>query len=72
MSKVMWQSGLIVCIILVFVCDNIYNVKRIVLKFHGYHSDIKECMLSSLDIFHNLGHYIWRESVYAKLVNVYH
>ena len=29
-------------------------------------------MLSSLDIFHNLGHYILREGVYATLADVFH
>ena len=42
------------------------------MNFQCYHSDIKVCKLSSLDIFRNLWHYIWYEGVYAILVDVYH
>ena len=47
-----------------------YIVKESVLKFQCYHSDIKVCLLSYLDIFRNLGHYIWYEGVYEILADV--
>ena len=31
------------------------------------HSDIKVCLLCSLDIFHNFGHYIWCEGIMQYL-----
>ena len=71
-SKVMWQSGEKFVSFLVFVCGNIYIVKESDLKFQCYHSDIKVCLLNYLDIFRNLGHYIWFKGVYAILADIYH